>query len=60
MNSLGQIGGLIAPVLVGWLVQTFGSWQLPLLLSAGYYVVSALLWLAIDPETPLVAPQAST
>jgi MFS family permease len=60
MNSLGQIGGLIAPVLVGWLVQTVGSWQLPLLLSAGYYVVSALLWLAIDPETPLAAPQPSS
>jgi MFS family permease len=53
MNSLGQIGGVIAPVLVGWLVQEFGSWSLPLLLSAGYYVVSALLWLFIDAERPL-------
>jgi MFS family permease len=54
MNSLGQIGGVIAPVLVGWLVQEYGSWRLPLLLSAGYYVVSALLWLLIDAERPLV------
>jgi MFS family permease len=53
MNSFGQIGGVIAPTLVGWLVQQFGSWQLPLLLSAGYYVVSALLWLLIDAEQPL-------
>jgi MFS family permease len=53
MNSLGQIGGVMAPVLVGWLVQEFGSWSLPLLLSAGYYVVSALLWLFIDAERPL-------
>ena len=53
MNSLGQLGGVIAPVLVGWLVQEFGSWRLPLLLSAGYYVVSALLWLLIDAERPL-------
>ncbi len=58
MNSLGQIGGMIAPMLVGWLVESFGSWQLPLLLSAGYYVVSALLWLAIDPEKPLLAVAA--
>jgi MFS transporter, ACS family, glucarate transporter len=56
MNSLGQIGGVIAPVLVGLLVQEFGSWQLPLLISAGYYVVSALLWLLIDPERPLAEP----
>ncbi len=53
MNSLGQIGGVTAPVLIGWLVQRFGSWQLPLLLSAGYYVVSALFWLLIDAERPL-------
>ncbi len=53
MNSLGQVGGLIAPVVVGWLVQTFGSWQLPLLIAAAYYVVSALLWLLIDAEKPL-------
>jgi MFS family permease len=54
MNSFGQIGGVVAPVLVGWLVQEFGSWQLPLLISAGYYVVSGLLWLLIDAERPLV------
>ncbi len=53
MNSLGQIGGLIAPVVVGWLVQTFGSWQLPLLIAAAYYVVSGLLWFLIDAETAL-------
>ena len=53
MNSLGQIGGLLAPVTVGWLVQTFGSWQLPLLIAAAYYVVSGLLWLVIDAEKPL-------
>jgi nitrate/nitrite transporter NarK len=53
MNSLGQIGGLLAPVTVGWLVQTFGSWQLPLLIAAAYYAVSGLLWLVIDAEKTL-------
>jgi hypothetical protein len=28
---------------------------LPLLISAAYYVVSAGLWLAIDPEKPILA-----
>jgi nitrate/nitrite transporter NarK len=55
MNSLGQIGGVIAPVLMAWLVQRSGSWELPLLISAGYYAVSALLWLLIDAEQPLEA-----
>ena len=54
MNSLGQVGGVIAPIAFGWLVDTYGSWQLPLLIAAGYYVVSALFWLAIDAEKPLV------
>jgi MFS family permease len=53
MNSLGQIGGVIAPVLVGWLVEELHSWELPLLISAGYYVVSAMLWLLVDAERPL-------
>ncbi len=53
MNSLGQVGGVIAPIAFGWLVDTYGSWQLPLLIAAGYYVVSALFWLVIDPEKPL-------
>ena len=28
---------------------------LPLLIAAGYYVISALLWLLIDPEQPVAA-----
>jgi len=57
MNSLGQIGGFIAPMIVGWLVEESGSWRLPLLISAAYYVVSAVLWLLIDPETPVEIPE---
>ena len=53
MNSLGQIGGVIAPVAFGWLVETYGSWRIPLLTAGVYYAVSALFWLAIDPEKPL-------
>jgi len=53
MNSLGQIGGVIAPIAFGRLVEVYGSWQLPLLIAAGCYVVSAFIWLAIDAEKPL-------
>lgn len=54
MNSLGQIGGLAAPAAIGALVESSGSWRLPLLLSAAYYVVSAATWLLIDPEQAIV------
>jgi MFS family permease len=50
MNSLGQVGGLFSPFLLGWLLEEWGSWTLPLLISAGYYAVSGLLWFFIDPE----------
>ena len=49
MNSLGQVGGALAPWLIGLMVDRTGSWELPLLVSAGYYGVSAILWLAIEP-----------
>ena len=55
MNSLGQVGGLLAPAVIGRLVEATGSWELPLLISAGYYVVSAGVWLLIDAEKPVEA-----
>ena len=53
MNSLGQIGGVAAPMVFGHLVEKYGSWELPLLIAAGYYVVSAAMWMLIDPEQPI-------
>ncbi|MBI1356770.1 MAG: MFS transporter [Acidobacteria bacterium] len=56
MNSLGQVGAVLAPAVIGRLVEAFGSWEIPLLISAGYYVVSAGIWLWIDAEKPLATP----
>ncbi len=53
MNSLGQIGGVAAPMVFAHLVETYGSWELPLLIAAAYYVVSAAMWMFIDPEQPI-------
>lgn len=53
MNSLGQVGGALAPWLIGLMVDRTGSWEIPLLVSALYYAVSASLWLVIDPARPL-------
>ncbi len=60
MNSLGQIGGALAPWLIGVMVDRTGSWELPLLVSAAYYGVSALLWLAIEPERRLMLSNVET
>ncbi len=59
MNSLGQVGGALAPWLIGLMVDRTGSWEIPLLVSAGYYVISALLWMGIDPAKCLRLGAAS-
>lgn len=48
MNSLGQIGGMLSPWILGFLLERTGSFTVPLLISAVYYAVSAALWLLID------------
>ena len=46
--------------MIGLMVDRSGSWQLPLLLSAAYYAVSAALWLFIEPERMLQTPHEPT
>jgi len=53
MNSFGQVGAVLAPTVIGLIVERTGSWETPLLISAGYYVVSAAAWFAIDAEERL-------
>ena len=56
MNSIGHIGGVLSPVVLGWSLQTWGSWTYPLLLTAGFYFLGACLWLVIDPEKTIALP----
>jgi ACS family glucarate transporter-like MFS transporter len=50
MNTFGNLGGLVGPIVVGLMVDRLGSWTLPLYVTAGVYVTGALAWLAIDPN----------
>lgn len=45
--------GALSPVVVGLSLQRWGSWNLPLLTVAGFYLVAAVCWLAIDPADPI-------
>jgi nitrate/nitrite transporter NarK len=49
MNTVGNLGGLVGPIVVGVMVDRLGSWTLPLYATAAVYVAGALTWLAIDP-----------
>jgi MFS family permease len=54
MNTLGNIGGLIGPLVVGIAVDRWHSWTFPFYITALVYAGGALAWLAIDPTLPVV------
>jgi nitrate/nitrite transporter NarK len=60
MNSVGNIGGLVAPLVVGYAVNTWGSWTIPFYISTAVYTMSALAWLAIDPTKPIEATESAS
>lgn len=53
MNTTGQIGSILSPVVAGWLVAHFSNWQMPLLIMGGLYAASAILWTLVDPNKQL-------
>ena len=53
MNTFGNLGGFAAPLVMGYAVQRWGSWNLPFDITAAVYAMGALMWLAIDPNRPL-------
>jgi MFS family permease len=55
MNTFGNLGGVLAPLVVGYVVQKFGSWNVAFQVSAAIYVVGGMLWLFIDPTKRLEA-----
>jgi nitrate/nitrite transporter NarK len=58
MNTFGNLGGVMSPVVVGWCLTLWGSWEAPLYSVAGFYVFAALCWLGVDPGEPLDLPDA--
>ena len=53
MNSFGNIGGMMAPLVIGFAVDRWHSWTVPFYIAAAVYAGGGLAWLAIDPGRPL-------
>jgi MFS transporter, ACS family, glucarate transporter len=54
MNMMGNFGGVAGPIVVGYILEaTAHNWALTFYVSAAVYLVGAILWLFIDPVTPL-------
>jgi MFS family permease len=57
MNTLGHLGGSIAPTIIGYLLAVSGNnWNIALYASAALYALGGLCWIVLDPVTPLDRP----
>ena len=45
MNTAGQVGGILSPIVLAYVVDRTGNWALPLYILGGYYLVAAFCWL---------------
>ncbi len=53
MNTFGNLGGALSPIVVGILLDRWHSWNAPLYTVAVLYLAAAAAWLWIDPEEKL-------
>lgn len=58
MNTAGQIGGVLSPVILALVVEKFADWSAPLYLSGALYLAGACCWYFIDPRQPIMAEEA--
>ncbi|MBM3724002.1 MAG: MFS transporter [Acidobacteria bacterium] len=50
MNTAGQVGGFLSPLVFSYIVEKYGSWSAPLYVLAGLFVAASLAWLFVDPK----------
>ncbi len=56
MNSIGQLGGAVAPALAAYFAQAGPSgWSIALYTAAAVYAAGLVCWVFLDPVTPLSA-----
>lgn len=53
MNSLGNLAAMLTPLIVAYSVEWLGSWNLPLYLMGGLFLVGAACWAFVDPGRPV-------
>ncbi len=57
MNTFGNLGGLVGPLVVGIAVDRWDSWTFPFYVTALVYAAGAIAWLAIDPHRQIGVEQ---
>ena len=54
MNMFGNFGGALNGVAVGWCLERWHSWTVPLYSVAALYLIAAICWIGVDPEKTVV------
>lgn len=57
MNTAGNIGGFVCASVFGYLVDATGNYNFPLFVISGMLVISAFLFLQIDPTKKLIVSE---
>lgn len=55
MNTAGQIGGILSPIVLAYIVDRFNDWSMPLHVLSCLYLIAAICWIFIHPELPKAA-----
>lgn len=54
MNMMGNFGGAISPMVIGYMLQwTSSNWDLTFYVAAAVYFAGSFFWAFLDPVTPL-------
>ncbi len=57
MNLFGNLGSVTAPIAMGHMVRSTGNWDYAIYSMVAAYLLGALCWPFMDPETPLEGSQ---
>jgi MFS transporter, ACS family, glucarate transporter len=55
MNSVGNLIAMLNPLIVAYSVEWFASWDVPLYVMGGLFLIGAACWMVIDPRRPVFA-----
>src|SRR5260221_6602233 len=53
MNTAGQVGGILSPIILALILKYFSSWSAPLYLTGLLYTLGALAWCMVDARRPI-------
>ena len=59
MNTAGQIGGILSPIILAQIVARFASWSAPLYLTGILYGMGAAAWCMVDASKPIWPERAT-